>query len=171
MVADGVAPRAGGDDRGSDRASAQTESRSSADMGSGVTTNAAISRDEELYLLSEAYFNALTSHYLPYLRVMQGELTYNQALDLTIAQLGGEHDFQRLEMLVQLYFPALTEALECVFVARDRANAILSAHKAKYKQGDPDGYEYVRPLQKALTALVGTCKEFKRQAISVIASR
>ena len=72
---------------------------------------------------------------------------------------------------MHLHFPALTGALEGVFAARDRANTILSAHKAAYKRSDLDGHEYVRPLQTMLTALVGTCKEFKRQAISVIASR
>jgi len=127
-------------------------------------------RGEELYLLSEAYFNALTTHYLPYLRVMQGELMYNQALDITIAQVNGQHDFRRFEMLVHLYFPALTGALQTVLAARDHANTILSAHKAAYKQGDIDGSEYARPLQRALAALVATCEEFKRQAIGVIAS-
>jgi hypothetical protein len=173
MAGDGATPDAGKDHRGTTDARAQTGWQSPGDVGSGATTSSAPSRrerGEELYLLSEAYFNALTTHYLPYLSVMQGELTYNQALDMTIAQLNGQQNFLRLEMLVHLYFPALTAALQAVFDTRDRANAILSAHKAAYKQGDIDGYKYVRPLQTALAALVATCKEFKRQAIGVIAS-
>ena len=39
---------------------------------------------EELYLLQEAWLNALATSYLPVLNVMKGEITYNQALDMFI---------------------------------------------------------------------------------------
>jgi hypothetical protein len=37
---------------------------------------------EELYLLHEAWLNALATSYLPIISVMKGEITYNQALDM-----------------------------------------------------------------------------------------
>jgi hypothetical protein len=44
-------------------------------------------RAEELYVESKKYLNNMVSYYLPYKQVMKGELTFNQALDLTINSL------------------------------------------------------------------------------------
>ena len=35
-------------------------------------------RGEELYEVAQGYFDALSTHYLPYLRVIAGERTYNR---------------------------------------------------------------------------------------------
>ena len=51
------------------------------------------------------------THYLPFSQVMQGELTYDQALDVTIGQSQGYTSVQRLEKLIHLYIPALRDTL------------------------------------------------------------
>ena len=126
-------------------------------------------RGEELYVLSEKYFTWLVSDYLPYLRVMQNELTYNEALDLTLASDNSDRpDFQRLEMLVDLYFPDLTKPLQAVFSPRDQANKLLAIHKTAYKQGETDGRKYIRTMNDILAELQQATAEFREQAVRLV---
>ena len=66
-------------------------------------------RGEELYTLNEKWLNGLTGYFLRRASVMQGKLTYNEALDLEIAEGSRHqtHDFSRLEMLIDVYFLSL----------------------------------------------------------------
>jgi hypothetical protein len=69
-------------------------------------------RGEELYVLTERWLNGLVAGY--YLRrksVMQGKLTYNECLDLEIAD-GKDNpvNFSRMELLIDVYFPSTREA-------------------------------------------------------------
>lgn len=97
-------------------------------------------RIEELYLLSSQFATQLFSHYLPYLSVMENQMTYNQALDQTIEQGKAiRYDFNRIDMIIDLYFLSIREHYECLLQQRDRANEILAAHKREYKNGDLDG--------------------------------
>ena len=68
--------------------------------------------------------DALITHYLPYLRVMEGQLTYNQALDITISREDSPN-FHRMDFLVQVDFPELLPQFNAVLVARDNANEVM----------------------------------------------
>ncbi len=126
-------------------------------------------RGEELYVLSERYFTSLVCQYLPYLQVMRGELTYNEALDLTGAgSKNGFPEFARVEMLVDVWFPGLSRALQKVFSLRDEANRILAEHKAAYKRGEADGRGYVQPMVSVLNQLPQATAEFRRELVAVI---
>ena len=128
------------------------------------TKQDAIYRDklEELYVVAHKWITLLGSHMLPYLRVMEGDLDYNQALDMTIAQ-GKEDlpDFERLQMLIDLYFPQLTEPLKELRDARDAANKIMAIHKMEYKQGNVDGRKFVDPMLAALKQIDETGEQLK----------
>ena len=126
-------------------------------------------RGEELFALAEQYFDVLVGHYLPYLRVMAGELTYNQALDLTIAQKT-RPNVHRVELLIGVEFPELEPAFACVLAARDRGNEILTAHKAAYKRGDTEGHRYIQPLRTVLSELARATDQFKRDTVAAIKS-
>ena len=59
---------------------------------------------EELYLLHEGWLNAFATSNLPFISVMKGEITYNDALDMFIENNKTRTiDFKRLQMLVGLY--------------------------------------------------------------------
>lgn len=124
-------------------------------------------RLEELYVLAEEYANSVGGHYLPYMSVMAGELTYNQALDLTLQS--GENGFpnyHRLGMLIDLYFPAVKPAFDNLIAARNEANEILSDHKRNYKKGDLDGRSFIRPLRDAITKIDQAAIQLKARIIS-----
>lgn len=92
-------------------------------------------RLEELYSLVSSWSNDVVTHHIMYQRVMVGELSYNQALDLTISSKK-TGDANRLFTLAELYFPATREALENLKQLRDEAAAIQSSFKREYKQGN-----------------------------------
>lgn len=121
---------------------------------------------EELYLLHEAWMNALSTSYLPFLSVMQGDITYDQALDLFIENNKNRRDdFKRLQMLVDLYFPEIKSAFSQLSVARDRANKIKAEHKREYKRGNTNGFAYAGPFIEAQKKLESESLSMRDQII------
>jgi hypothetical protein len=105
---------------------------------------------EELYLLNEGWLNVFASSNLPFISVMKGEITYNDALDMFIdSNKNRTVDFKRLQMLVDLYFPEIRPAFDQLATARDQVNKIKSEHKRQHKRGNIDGTAYVMPFIEA----------------------
>ena len=132
------------------------------------TKEAEFMRDklEELYLLHEAWMNALSTSYLPFLSVMKGEITYDQALDLFIENnKTPQANFKRLQMLVDLYFPEIKPAFTQLSAARVGANKIKAEHKREYKRGNIDGFAYVAPFIEAQKKLASESLTMKEQII------
>jgi hypothetical protein len=121
---------------------------------------------EELYLLASKYATSLAAYYLPYLSVMKGELEYNQALEMTIERGRKESpDFDRLQMLIELYFPSLSKSLNQLIENRDKANDILFAHKAEYKKGNRNNQEFLEQMLAALKQINQSSNTFKSSII------
>ena len=122
---------------------------------------------EKLYVLSAKYIKFFGSHCLPYLNVMEGKLDYNQALDLTIE--GGNKeipDFDRLQMLIDVYFPKLLEPFKHILEVRSKLNEIMALHKAEYKQGHLDGRKFVKPMLAALNLVDKAGDRLKKEIIA-----
>jgi hypothetical protein len=81
---------------------------------------------EELYLLFMAWSTNLENTYINYTRGMNGYLDYETVLDLEI-QRGKEitDNFDRIIMLIDLYFPNLRDEYNIVNDAKSSANEIL----------------------------------------------
>lgn len=98
---------------------------------------------------------------------MKGELDYNQALDLTMGKgTKGIADFDRLQMLIDVYFPALLETFNRLLKVRGLMNKILSQHKTEYKQGLPDGSKFVEPMFDALDHIEKVGEQLKKEIIA-----
>ncbi|WP_304546107.1 hypothetical protein [Sulfurimonas microaerophilic] len=119
---------------------------------------------EELYIVSNKYFNTLISHQLPYRMVMEGELTFNQALDLII-EWGEKKDYepQRLTMLINMYFPELKKQYDEILKIRNSLNDIKNAYKEQYKSGDIDGTKWLELFQPKLELLAEKTTEFEEK--------
>jgi hypothetical protein len=126
-------------------------------------------RGEELYVLSEQWLNGLTGYYLRKTSVMQGKLTYNQCLDLEIAD-GKENpvNFSRIELLIDVYFPSARPDYEQITKGRDTLNLIAAEHKRAYATGDIDGTPYRRPFQQAMEAIHAAAPAFKNRLLESI---
>jgi len=119
-------------------------------------------RLEELYVESKKYLNSLGSHYLPYKKVMKGELTFNQALDLTIESCSKmDYDPHIVTMIIDLYFPELQQPLDKIMKIRELLNQIVDGYKEQYKNGETDGGKWLAPFQDSLDNYVQAVKEFE----------
>jgi hypothetical protein len=125
-------------------------------------------RAEELYVESKKYFNAVGIHYLPYKKVMKGELTFNQALDLTIDN-GSKKDFDphRVTMIVDMYFPHLQKPFNEIMAKRDFLNRIITGYKDQYKTGNTDGAKWIDPFQATLEELSQAITAFEKLVASL----
>lgn len=117
-------------------------------------------RLEELYSLISQWANDLVAHYMTYQRVMVGELSYDQALDLTIAskQNGNAN---RLFTLAELYFPSTRQALEKLKELRDEASRIQSDFKREYKQGKMRSQQHSKALLDVLNRFNVAVREYQ----------
>lgn len=119
-------------------------------------------RLEELYSLVGRWAGEVVIHHTTYRKVMDGELTYNQALDLTINNKSSV-DANRMFTLAELYFPAAHAALQELKKLRDDAASVQSSFKAGYKQnGQPSG-EHSRALTSVLKKFNVAIDSYQRQ--------
>lgn len=119
-------------------------------------------RHEELYVESRKYLDAMVSYFLPYRMVMKGELTFNQALDMTIQQ-GQSRDFQphRVTMLIDLYFPELKPPFDEIMAVRGNLGRLVDGYKQQVKTGDPDGDRWFKLFQPLLESLDVKATQFE----------
>ena len=127
-------------------------------------------RGEDLYMLSEQWLINLAINYLGEARVMQGKLTYNQHLDLAHSQTEkNPGNFQRIALLIDVYFPSTRKAYDDVLLARTTLNKISAAYKRAYEGGgDVDGTRFIQPFVEAQKAIEAAGEVYKRQIIECI---
>lgn len=111
-------------------------------------------RLEELYVLSNKYLDTLVSNYLPYRMVMKGQLTFNQALDMTIESTSKrDYDPHRVTMLINMYFSEIKPAFDEIMSIREKLNRIIDGYKEQYRTGDTDGSKWLELFQSLLEKL------------------
>ena len=117
-------------------------------------------RHEELYIESRKYLNVIGGYFLPYRMVMKGELTFNQALDISIKQ-SSDHQPHRVTMLIDLYFPELKKEFIEVMAIRDRLNELVNGYKEQYKTGNHDGSKWLELFQPDLELFCKKASKFE----------
>ncbi len=107
-------------------------------------------RLEELYQLVGTWAGKAVIHHTTYRRVMTGQLTYNQALDLTIER--GSFDSARLFTLAELYFPDCHELFDDIKDIREDLSTIQNEYKEQYREIGPsaEGEKYSMLLTQRL---------------------
>lgn len=121
-------------------------------------------RLEELYVLLSQWVNMFFSNFFKLTLVMKGEIDYNQYLDEIIESgQASKVDFQRIEMIFNIYgrelLPKYKEVLKC----REKINDIAEAHKQDYKLGKFNGEEYLEIYSMAHTELNIKVQELQEQ--------
>jgi hypothetical protein len=126
-------------------------------------------RLEELYILSDKYFNTLVSHQIPLRMVMKGEMSFKDALDLHI-EWGKENkfDYKRVNMIIEMYFNELEEPYKEVLKIRDDLNDISEGYKEQYKNGDYDGKRWLKLFQPKLEQLTQKTESFRKKLTELI---
>jgi hypothetical protein len=119
-------------------------------------------RLEELYSLIGLWQNVVGSYYLTYLKVMDGTLTYNQALDITNSNKSSI-DANRMFTLAELYFPSAHGSLAELKKLRDQMAAIQTDFKLAHKlEGDPSP-ENADKLRTLLLAFSSATKSYQAE--------
>ena len=122
---------------------------------------------EQLFMAFSGFCKLLVSEHAHYAKVMMGEISYNQALDITINRHRSDEEnrhYETIRMLVSLHFEHLKEYAGQVHDVRDRISTILGAFKDQYKAGNFDGKEYVGPFLDALRTVDEVEKRFTQAA-------
>lgn len=119
------------------------------------------SRLEELYQLIDIWAAKSVIHHTTYRRVMDGQLTYNQALDITIKS--ESFDSARLFTLAELYFPDSHEMLDKIKRYRDELSDIQHVYKEQYREIGPnaEGEKYSALLTKKLMEFNEAIDQYK----------
>lgn len=99
---------------------------------------------EELYIRLGNWLATLAGHYLSISRVMKDEITYNQYLDLCIESGGKQSfDFNRIEMIIDVYGDRLREKFDHVIEARNELNEIQNEFRKDYERGLKNGKNFL----------------------------
>lgn len=106
-------------------------------------------RLEELYQLIDQWAGSFVIHHATYRRVMEGRLTYNQALDLTVTSKRNV-DAARMFTLAELYFPECHERLEMIKSIRDEASQIQTEFMEEYRLSGSPSESHVRDITAVL---------------------
>ena len=123
-------------------------------------------RGEELYELADKWLLRMSCYYLELHSVMQGKITYNEALDMQIeAGKIKVFNFGRIEMLIDVYFPETRNDYDKLIKMREDLNDIVAIHKQAYKRGDTDGTRFIDSFVKGQLDFVTMGEKFKTQVI------
>jgi hypothetical protein len=106
-------------------------------------------RLEELYSLVSRWAGQLVVHHATYRKVMEGELSYNDALNITINSKSLV-DANRMFTLAELYFPSAHGALQEIKALRDEASSIQEDFKHAYKRDGQPSIGHARALNPVL---------------------
>lgn len=117
-------------------------------------------RLEELYSLVTRWSKEAFNFYFPFMSVMKGELTYNQALDMSAANRISL-DADRLFTLAELYFHSGHDKLDDVRRRADEVARINSDFKQLYKSGVTESPECLRQMSDALTRFDNAVNAYK----------
>jgi hypothetical protein len=123
-------------------------------------------RLEEIYVEAKCYMNAVVTHFLPYRKVMKGELTYNEALDLTINR-NYSHNPERVHLIMDMYYPELKSTFSEVESELSRINQILNGYNQQYKQGDDSGEKWLPLFQENLESLGKAASKFESHVAEI----
>ncbi len=109
---------------------------------------------EELIVALKQWIEALVGEHMFYIRVMEGVLTYNQALDLTIKHAGDmKYDHNRFETLIALYFPKLTDPFLSVRNIQDKINDVRENFRNLYAQGTTSSHTHASEMRRLIGEL------------------
>lgn len=112
------------------------------------------SKIEEIYLNGSAWLKSANATFLPFLKVCDGSLTYDQALDLPIKLLAdtatGEQRL-KMNMNIEMYERSLVPALRMVEQELAKLNEVYSGLRECYHQTG-EASEFLAPFRSQLLA-------------------
>ncbi|HFC8517596.1 hypothetical protein [Neisseria weaveri] len=126
-------------------------------------------RGEELYELVAQWIDGITSVYLHRNILMQGKITLDECVELDKKYLSKtKNDYDRLVMLIEVYFPEVRSVYDEVINARSEINAISIAFEKRYRSGQTDGSTFIQSYVKAQIEFEQVSDHLKYEIIKAI---
>lgn len=117
---------------------------------------------EELNLATIRFCTQLDSNFLPYISVMTGKITYNQALDIVLKSNNTDKNYDIISMIVNIYFPHLSPYLDNIHKARDEGNKIIHDFKRFYQSAGTHSQEHYQKMCEVVKLLERAESDFKK---------
>jgi len=110
----------------------------------------------------------MSTHLLDHYTV-QGKLDYNQCLDLGIEDGKAlAHNFGRIKMLIDVYFPDARAAYDETIKCRDDLNKVAIAHKHAYECGQTDGQGFPERFLETQYAIETNGDRLKETVLQIV---
>lgn len=123
-------------------------------------------RVEELFIQFKKYVKIKTGDYIVYHKVINGELTFNQALD-NIVDFSEKKpcDYDRMVMIINMYFSDLLEDFKLLESADYDVYSIVESFKIQYKTGDYNGEKFKSPFVNSYQKFLNSINVFEQKII------
>jgi hypothetical protein len=126
-------------------------------------------RGEELYELIDTWLNGLFGSYMIKASIMQGKLTYNEGLDIELKNgKANSGNYGRIQMLIDVYFPAVREQCDRVLSLREATNKHVILHKRAYERGETDGTAFLKAFTTDQLSLEAAAEKLKEAVIEQV---
>lgn len=119
-------------------------------------------RLEELYQLIDQWAGSFVVHHVTLRRVMEGQLSYNQALDLQINR-GTEVSSARMFTLAELYFSKCHSLFAEIKQCREEASGIQSEFKELHRHSGCTSGKHAAELTETLEHFNRAIMIYKKQ--------
>jgi hypothetical protein len=121
---------------------------------------------EELFVAVKHWIDRIFMDDLNYRKVMDGVLTYDQALDLVI-KWGSEqnYDFKRIEMMIAFHFPNLQPAHNGIMKIQDQIQDVISSFRKQYVAGVTTSKEHSQQLGSLIDEFLAKCRILENEIV------
>lgn len=124
---------------------------------------------EELYVSVKKFCNAMVCNHFVYVRVMSGEISYNDALDLELSSENTQgYDAQRIHMITDIYFPKLSSHMEALVSKNIEVLDIREKFKQKYNRGIQSDEKMAALYSHNIQTLSEAASKFEKTVLNEI---
>ncbi len=116
---------------------------------------------EELNLALLRFCTQMGSYFLNFSSVMTGKITYNQALDIVNKSTNIENYYDKISLILNIYFPQFNSHLEQIHNARDEGNEIVFDFKRFYDREGIHSQDHFRKMSVVINQLDKAETDFK----------
>lgn len=126
-------------------------------------------RAEELYVIVKKWCSTMISDHFPYVRVMRGQFSYNDALDMTLAS--GEkrkYDPDRMHMICDIYFPDLSKPINDLLEMNCELLDFRDKFKTKYESGKLKDEKMADAYLEKINVLIEEARKLEHQVANAV---
>lgn len=126
-------------------------------------------RAEELYVIVKKWCGTMISDHFPYVRVMKGQLSYNNALDMTLAS-GEKREFDpdRMHMICDIYFPDISKEIDSLLKLNCEVLDFREAFKEKYESGKLTDVKMAGVYINKINVLIEEARKLEHQVANAV---